>query len=196
MLSLVKFILFPDENLCGLHYQFDNIYLDKICKTLSAVQSIYIRQFNNLVEEIKSNMSEAKSNIEYLQIIKEPCEKLNTLTPKQIPGKVMHILNLFRYIWVNSPYYNTESKITTLCRGLSNQILMRCTAYIELDLIFKEKKTRKAIEMLQCCIDCCNRYIQVYVLVRIYYSVTFQITYYLLDRRRPHGKRSHSMEVG
>lgn len=113
-------------------------------------------------------MNEAKSNIEYLQIIKEPCEKLNTLTPTEIPSEVMHILNLFRFIWINSSHYNTENKITTLCRGLSNQILALCTEYINLDLIFREKKTRASIEMLQNCIDCCNRYIQIYTLVNMF----------------------------
>lgn len=162
---------FSDENLTGLNFQFENIYLEHICKILSAVQSIYVRQFNNLVEEIKSNMNEAKSNIEFLQIIKAPCENMQTLTPKVLPDVIMHILNLFRYIWINSPFYNTENKITTLCRGLSNQILVQCTEFINLDLIFKEKKTRESIQMLQTCIDCCNRYIQIYVLVR-YFSIT------------------------
>lgn len=158
-------LLFLDENLSGLKYQFNNVYLEKICKTLSAVQSIYIKQFYNLVEEINSNMKEAKSNIEFLQIIKEPCEKLNDLTPKEIPELIMDILNLFRYIWTNSPYYNTESKIITLCRGLSNQILLRCTAYIKFNLMFKEKRSRQCIEMLEDCINCLNRYIQIYILV-------------------------------
>lgn len=159
-----------DENLSGLDYQFDNVYLAKICQILSAVQSIYVRQFNTLVEEIHTSMTEAKSNIEYLQIIKAPCEEMKLLTPKEIPTMLMRILNLFRYIWLNSPYYNTDDKITLLCRGLSNQIILQCTEYLNMDLIFKSKRTRESIEMFQTCIDCCNRYIQIYILVSKLYK--------------------------
>lgn len=118
-----------------------------------------------LVEEIHTSMTEAKSNIEYLQVIKVPCEEMKLLSPKEIPMVLMRILNLFRYIWLNSPYYNTEDKITLLCRGLSNQIILQCTEYLNMDLIFKSKRTRESIHMFQICIDCCNRYIQIYTLV-------------------------------
>ena len=53
-------------------------------------------------------MQEAKSNIEFLQILKEPCEKLETLLPVNIPDIIPTLLQNIRVTWVNSPYFNTR----------------------------------------------------------------------------------------
>lgn len=119
-----------------------------------------------LAEEINKNLIEVKSNIEYLQILKVPCTELRQIgSPEAIPPKLSRILNMIRYIWEHSPYYNTEEKIITICRALTNQIIIQCTEYIDLDVVFKDKHSTKAIKMFQVCIDCCIKYIQIYTLV-------------------------------
>lgn len=119
-----------------------------------------------LMEEIERNLKEAKSNIEYLQIFEKPCAELNELaSPNEIPEKIPHILHLFRFIWMNSPFYNTNEKIILLCRALSNQIIVLCSDYIDLQVVFEEKRARAAIAMFQTCIDCLTNYIKAYILV-------------------------------
>jgi len=56
----------------------------------------------------QEGVQEAKSNIEFLQVIKEPCEKLETLLPVNIPDIIPTLLQNIRVIWVNSPYFNTR----------------------------------------------------------------------------------------
>jgi dynein heavy chain len=56
----------------------------------------------------QEGMQEAKSNIEFLQILKEPCEKLETLLPVDIPDIIPTLLQNIRVIWVNSPCFNTR----------------------------------------------------------------------------------------
>lgn len=56
----------------------------------------------------QEGMKEAKSNIEFLQILKEPCEKLETLLPVNIPDIIPTLLQNIRVIWVNSPCFNTR----------------------------------------------------------------------------------------
>lgn len=164
-----------DENLAGLNYQLTNPKLKHICDILSAVHSTYVRQFLMLAEEIHRNMLEAKSNIEYLQIIKMPCLNLSAVTlPNEIIGKLPHILNLFRYIWMKSTFFNTREKITSLCRALSNQIILQCKDFINFQVVFKDKHSRAAIKMFQTCIDCCIDYIKVYVSVSIVLSNSFR----------------------
>lgn len=68
------FSLFLDENLLGLNYQLENEAIKHLCKILSAVQSSYVKQFRALGEEIIDNIDEAKSNIEYLNVLVEPCK--------------------------------------------------------------------------------------------------------------------------
>lgn len=143
-----------------------NKKLKHTCDILSAVQSIYVKQFLALADEINRNLVEAKSNIEYLQVLKEPCEELATVkSPEIIPTHLSEIMHLIRFIWLNSPYYNTVERITNLCRSLTNQIIIQCTKYLDLNVVFKDKHSKKAIKMFQICIDCCVRYIQIYVLV-------------------------------
>jgi len=57
---------------------------------------------------------QAQSNISFLSLLKEPCEELAQLKPREIVPKLAHILNIIRVIWVNSSYYNTHDKITAL----------------------------------------------------------------------------------
>lgn len=156
-----------DENLLGLDHQLDDKHIKHICKILSSVQSTYVRQFKGLTEEITRNIIEAKSNIQYLNVLVEPCEDLAaTPSPKDFPEKIPKILHLIRYIWLNNPCYNTTEKITQLCRSLSNQLILQCTHFIDLDVVFVERKTRKAIAMFETCINSMLGYINKYVLVR------------------------------
>ncbi|XP_030749874.1 dynein heavy chain 2, axonemal [Sitophilus oryzae] len=154
------------ENLLGLNYQLEYPGVKHICKLLSAVQSSYVKQFKLLGEEIIHNVEESKSNIEYLNVLVEPCKKLaNIKHPKDIPKILPKILHLIRFIWMNSPYYNTHEKITTLCRSVSNQVILQCTDFIDMNDIFEKKETRNAIKTFEICIECLTDYIKAYVLV-------------------------------
>lgn len=139
-----------------------------ICNILSAVQSTYVRQFRSLADEITKNCLESSSNIEYLSILRLPCQELGSLeNPEEFPDKIPTILHYIRYIWMNSPYYNTTEKLTQLCRSLSNKLIIQCNKFIDLDVVFAQKKTRQAIKMFETCINCMTRYIETYVLVCI-----------------------------
>ncbi|KAF5292010.1 hypothetical protein FQA39_LY14127 [Lamprigera yunnana] len=161
-----EFWIYRYENLCGVDYQLTNPHLTHICSILTSVQSTHVKHFLILAEELQLNILEAKSNIEFLQILKEPCQEMMELeSPADIPSKLANILNLIRFIWMKSPYYNSSTKITGLCRSLSNQIITQCQQYIDLDVVFKLKHSRAAIKMFQTCIDCCIDYIKTYVAV-------------------------------
>lgn len=111
-------------------------------------------------------MREAKSNIEYLQVYEKLCTDLGEAeTPAEIPDKIPAILHAYRFIWLHSPFYNSYEKITSLCRQLSNQIIIQCTDFIDLQVVFKEKHSREGIKIFQTCIDCLVKYIKTYVLV-------------------------------
>ncbi|CAH0554841.1 unnamed protein product [Brassicogethes aeneus] len=154
------------ENLLGIQYQLEDPNLKNICSILVMLQSTYIRQFLVLVDEIKSNIEESKSNIDYLTVLIKPVNKLKEHKhPDQIPINLVEILHLIRFIWLQSPYYCTTERITLLCKSLSNQIILQCTTYIDLSVIFDEKKTKKAMKMLEEVIYCLSQYIKAYVLV-------------------------------
>ncbi|KAG5894356.1 hypothetical protein JTB14_031917 [Gonioctena quinquepunctata] len=154
------------ENLLGLNYQLENEAIKHICNILTAIQSTYVRQFRVLADEIIRNVEESKSNIEFLNVLVAPSEELAaTKSPDDFGKTIPKIFQLIRYIWMNSPYYNTNEKITQLCRALSNQVILQCKSYINLDEVFVKKNTQKSNKMFQTCIDCITDYIRAYVLI-------------------------------
>jgi hypothetical protein len=59
--------------------------------------------------KLQEGMQEAKSNIEFLQILKEPCDELDeTTSPRDIPKIIPTLLQSVRIIWANSLYFNTR----------------------------------------------------------------------------------------
>ena len=59
---------------------------------------------------------QAQSNLSFLSLLREPCEELAQLNPREVAPKLAHVLNLIRLIWVNSVHYNTRARLTSLFR--------------------------------------------------------------------------------
>nr|XP_015838947.1 PREDICTED: dynein heavy chain 2, axonemal [Tribolium castaneum] len=176
------FWVYRFENLSGLNYQLTNESLKHICNILIAVQSTYVHQFLILADEIERNVKESMSNIEYLAVLRKPCTELSEIeNPNEMHTKLAEILHLIRFIWMNSPYYNTIEKITSLCRALSNQVILQCTKYINMDILFEEKKSREGIKMFETCIECLTNYIRTYVLISESHTM-FGPSPWLLDK--------------
>lgn len=61
---------------------------------------------------------------------------LSAAPPEQIPELLPRILNSIRLIWNFSRFYNTPERMTGLLGKLSNEIINRCCAVINLEDIF------------------------------------------------------------
>nr|XP_012223058.1 PREDICTED: dynein heavy chain 2, axonemal-like [Linepithema humile] len=146
------------DNLCGLEYQLHNNTVALIIDILLAAQSTYVRQFQMLKEEIEHGIAEAKSNIEFLSILKDTCAELKTCaTPASVAQYLPKMMHLFRTIWLNSPYYNTRERINNLFNAFSNQVVVMCKDFIDLAEVFAGK-TRKSMKVLDECIKLCENY--------------------------------------
>ncbi|CAG9785840.1 unnamed protein product [Diatraea saccharalis] len=156
------FWIYRLENLSALRHQLKNPAVRHITKILVTTHSTFINQFQSLCEEIIYKRKEATSNIEYLQVIKQPCAVLEcVIDPDEISKHIPQIINLFRFIWMESPFYNSEARITNLFKALSNQIIILCKTYINLDDLFSGE-TKKALGEFSKCIDCCKKYREIY----------------------------------
>ncbi|CAH0714647.1 unnamed protein product, partial [Brenthis ino] len=159
------FWVYRHENLSALIHQLKNPAVKHITKILVTTHSTFIHQFQSLCDEIMQKINEATSNIEYLQVIKQPCAILECVVdPDEISKHVPTIINLFRFIWMESPYYNSETRITNLFKALSNQIIILCKNYIKLEELFSGQ-TKKALGEFTKCIDCCKMYREIYDLM-------------------------------
>ncbi len=53
-------------------------------------------------------------------MLRDPCMDLADAKPKDIPGKLPKVLTLIRVIWVNSEFYKSRERITSLFRKVSH----------------------------------------------------------------------------
>lgn len=65
-----------------------------------------------------------------------PLQTLSKAAPSEIPPILPHMLNCIRMVWNISRFYNTPERLTGLLRKVSNEIIGRCCAVINLDDIF------------------------------------------------------------
>lgn len=117
---------------------------------------------DELIAECQNEMAEAKSNIKYLYLLKEPCNRIDQVeSPAAIPALLPRIIHLIRYIWLKSDYYNRRDLITGLFRDLSNQIIKLCVEHTNVNKIL-EGNSRFGIKMCNMSIDCCLSYRAIY----------------------------------
>uniref|UniRef100_A0A8C2ZK56 Dynein axonemal heavy chain 2 n=1 Tax=Cyclopterus lumpus TaxID=8103 RepID=A0A8C2ZK56_CYCLU len=83
-----------------------------IQKILLLAKSRYLQNFSKKWDNECS--VQAKSNMTFLSILKEPLEELAGLKPREFAPKLRHIVSLIRIIWDNSPHYNTNERIAGL----------------------------------------------------------------------------------
>lgn len=136
--------------------------MQRILEILLDTESTYMRQFLTLKSEVEQGVIEAKSNIEFLNILKDTCDELKACTiPTDVAQHLPKMIHLFRTIWLNSPYYNTPEKISKLFNTLSNHIIVMCRDFIDLSDVFAGR-TRKSIKMFDECIKLCEDYKTLY----------------------------------
>eukprot|EP00397_Hematodinium_sp_SG-2012_P016516 GEMP01016853.1.p1 GENE.GEMP01016853.1~~GEMP01016853.1.p1 ORF type:complete len:845 (+),score=176.16 GEMP01016853.1:246-2780(+) len=140
-------------DLSRLHGQLQSPELQRILQVLEVAKSSYLKPFRTLEVDIQKGALEARENLKYLQVLQEPCENLAKATPVEIPAVVPHLLNCVRMIWTISSHYNTPDRISGLLRKMSNEIIKRCQATINLDEIF-EGNVDACMLTLQECINC------------------------------------------
>ena len=91
----------------------------------------------DLAKQIKKRTEEADDNLKHLKELEEPCGKLKEALPKDIPKMLPEILKCVRNVYQNS-HYNTPDLITGLLRKISNEIIRRCRASIDIDELFEK----------------------------------------------------------
>ncbi|XP_063992715.1 dynein axonemal heavy chain 2-like [Diachasmimorpha longicaudata] len=158
------FWIYRYENLCALNYQLQSPAVDRILNILKTSDSTYFRPFMSLHREINGDIEEAKSNITFLEILRDASAGLNNCyNLEDISKHILRILHLFRFIWLNSPFYNTQERMTHLFILLNNQIILVCHRFLDPRKILMTGSTRWGMKMLERATDVCRYYKKIYV---------------------------------
>ncbi|KAM5307672.1 dynein axonemal heavy chain 2 [Glossophaga mutica] len=142
-------------DLSGISTQLVKEGVKHIESILRLAKSSYLAPFMKLAQQIQDGSCQAQSNLTFLSILKEPYQELAFVPPKDISSKLPKLISLIRIIWVNSPYYNTRERLTSLFRKMSNEIIRLCCHAISLDRIF-EGYVNSSKDDLHGCISCCH----------------------------------------
>ncbi|XP_066581936.1 dynein axonemal heavy chain 2-like [Prorops nasuta] len=150
------------NNLSGLHQQIQDQRIQHIIDILLTKNSTYIRQFVGFEDEISQRIDEAMSNIEYLDILKDPITDLNNSTrPSDMIIQLPRLIHLLRTIWTQSAFYSSKDRITGLFQTLSNQIITILRDFIVLKNIFAGF-AKQGIDLSRNCILVCKEYQRIY----------------------------------
>uniref|UniRef100_A0A2K5CLM4 Dynein axonemal heavy chain 2 n=1 Tax=Aotus nancymaae TaxID=37293 RepID=A0A2K5CLM4_AOTNA len=103
-------------DLSGISKQLVKKGVKHIESILRLAKSSYLAPFVKLAQQIQDGSRQAQSNLTFLSILKEPCQELAFMKPKDISSKFPKLISLIRIIWVNSPNYNTRERLTSLFR--------------------------------------------------------------------------------
>ncbi|XP_045081518.1 dynein axonemal heavy chain 2 isoform X2 [Coregonus clupeaformis] len=149
-------------DLSGISQQLQKPGVRHIQATLQLSKSSYVPPFCKLTKQIQDGSLQAQSNLSFLSLLREPCEEMAQLKPREVAPKLAHVLNLIRLIWVNSVYYNTRERLTALFRKMSNEIIRLCCRDISLDRIFQGYVVSSK-QTLNDCIQCCLAWKELYL---------------------------------
>ncbi|XP_028992315.1 dynein axonemal heavy chain 2 isoform X2 [Betta splendens] len=148
--------------LLNISQQLQNPGVRHIQKILQLSKSLYEQCFSKVTKAIQDYSLQAQSNLQFLSILKKPCEEFAQLKPNQAAPKLQHIVSLIRVIWVNSSYYNTDEKIIGLFRKMTSEVVSLCLQSISLDRIF-EGYVLSSKKTLSECIQCCESWKDIYL---------------------------------
>ena len=148
-------------NQTGISKQLNKPSVKRITRILLLAKSSYVGSFVKLAKQIQNGSKQAENNLQFLMVLKDPCHDLADTNPVDIPKALPRIINIIRVIWTNSDYYNTQERLNAMFKKLSNEVIRRCCASINLDLIF-DGFVVSSKKSLNECIDCCNSWKGIY----------------------------------
>mgnify|MGYP001798843111 FL=1 len=110
-------------DLSGISEQLDKPGVKRIQAILEMSKSSYVAPFLKLSKLIQDGSAQAQSNLKFLSTLKGPCRELYEAQPKDIPPMLPRILNMIRFIWINSEHYKSRERLTSLLRKVWELIL-------------------------------------------------------------------------
>lgn len=133
-----------------------------ILAILTKSQSIFVKQLLDLYAKILVELEAANDNIDYLQILVDPCRLLNAVKETtDVPAHLKKIIHLMRVIWTRSKFFNTREHISSLFRSLSNQIIIFCQSKIDVTGVLNGRP-REGLRIASLTIDACLAYRLIY----------------------------------
>ena len=156
----IKFWNFKAKNLISINEQLEGEKISSLRDNLHKANSPLAPAFEELIPDVKAALAEAVSNVKFLKPLDEYLIKLrmsdNFEDLIQIFTPIMHTLMM---IWQRSPHYNAPSRLVTLMREMSNDMIAQAQKFLgagnailqddPIDAVDKLKTTLRVCGMLK-----------------------------------------------
>ena len=149
------------QDMSGIGSQLHKDGVVQIVEFLKEANSPYVKTFESWAVQITDGLAQATSNLKFLTVLKDPCEKLDACEPAALDGVLPGVIDLIRLIQLHSQYYNGREAITGLYHKVSHTVIMNCSNHIDLDDVFTNDITAGEAR-LHTCIDACNLWKETY----------------------------------
>jgi dynein heavy chain len=149
------------QDLSGISQQLNAPGLLAIVGVLREAGSSYLGPFEMLAKNIQRGSDEANDNLKFLTILRPHCEALVTAHVRDIPAILPDILSRIRVIGAVSRYYHAEERLTGLLRKISNEVIRRCIAHINIYDIF-DGDLLSVMGVLKECLNTCTEWRKCY----------------------------------
>lgn len=149
------------QDLSGISQQLGSPELLSLIAVLREAKSSYLTPFDTLAKSIQRGSDEANDNLRFLGILRSHCETLAAAKVTDIAGILPEILSRIRVIGAVSRYYFAEDRLTGLLRKVSNEVIRRCIAAVNVrDVLDGDVKAVSAT--LSDCIAACQEWRRLY----------------------------------
>ncbi|KAG5676022.1 hypothetical protein PVAND_005877 [Polypedilum vanderplanki] len=156
------FWVYKFEVFSGIDTQLKHKNIQHIINVLTKSQSLFIKEFNTLMNELQNEIKQSSSNAKFLKLLVAPCQELeNSEWPKDVPPKLPKIIYLIRVISLNSEFYINKENTERLFMYLSNEIINYCKSKIDIRKILYGQP-RFGIRICDMSIDCCLAYKKIF----------------------------------
>ena len=120
---------------------------------LGQTRSPALRRWKTLETPMQDQTNEAKDNVKYLMTLEKYLDVLGGGTPAQIAEALPAFLQNVKMMYTISRYYASEERLSTLFCKLTNQLVVRCVAYLEAPGKLWTQPTRLLLERLADCLS-------------------------------------------
>ncbi|XP_065079030.1 dynein axonemal heavy chain 2-like [Ochlerotatus camptorhynchus] len=157
-----SFWLYRHEILSAIQSQFRSANIQHILKILDLSQSLYTKPLREVLDDLMKEIEMAESNIPFLKLLVDPCFAIRSLDNEDdLCSQLIYVMNIIRFIGLDSSHLRQDESITKLFLYLSNEIVSCCMQSIDIDKILSGSPDY-GIDICNIKINCCESYKIIY----------------------------------
>ncbi|XP_038597832.1 LOW QUALITY PROTEIN: dynein heavy chain 17, axonemal [Tachyglossus aculeatus] len=124
-------------NLQCINEQLSRPKVSKIAEILEKAKSCYWPALQIVYRDVREGLKEAEDIVLYLKPLQILLEEMEQVNYSQLPPFLSKVLATVGFIWANSTYYNTPSRVVVILQEICNQLIELTRNYLSPEEVMK-----------------------------------------------------------